>query len=455
MQTKNSNPALDVAREIAVAATVAAALLVTGAPLAQTVPASGMTMAQATGAQPLPTREEHDNRTPAQRAAESYDAPGVRAGSFLIFPDLELGEELNDNIYATSAAAGKTASFIQLVMPSIEAKSQWSNHMLNFFARGALGFYSADGSQNFQDVSAGADGRLDIMREWNVYGGGSWNRRHEELGTPNTATGATQPNVYNQITGNVGYYQRFGARIKLRLDGRLDNYAYQNNAAGPAQGVLVNTDRNRTEFREAARVAYEFLPGYEIWVRGSLNQRRYDSGVDSQGVYRNSSGWDVVGGVAIDFGGITSLELFAGYLQQNYVDPQFQSVHAPTFGLTGYWNPMRELQVKPFIRRTVDDTSLTNASGYVNTAGGIDVNYAMRPNIRLDGHADYSVADYEAISGQSGRYDQYYTFRIGLLYLPTPNFYVGPTYQFVHRTSNQFNSDYDQNLIMLRLGARL
>jgi hypothetical protein len=40
-------------------------------------------------------------------------------------------------------------------------------------------------------------------------------------------------------------------------------------------------------------------------------------------------------------------------------------------------------------------------------------------------------------------------------YLLTANFYVGPTYQFIHRTSNQFNADYDQNIVMLRLGARL
>src|SRR4051812_41766878 len=141
VRSKNSNSARDVARETAVVATVAAALLVTGTALAQTVPAPALTIAQAPGAQPLSTREEHDNRTAAERAAESYDAPGVRAGSFLIFPDLQLGEDLNDNIYATSAATGKTASFIQLVIPAIDAKSQWSNHMLNFFARGALGFY--------------------------------------------------------------------------------------------------------------------------------------------------------------------------------------------------------------------------------------------------------------------------------------------------------------------------
>src|SRR5437660_4669358 len=188
--------------------------------------------------------------------------------------------------------------------------------MLNFFATGSFAFYSADSSQNYQNFSVGADGRFDIARDWNTYGGVSYSRKVEELGTPNAVTGTFQPTQYYQLAANVGYAQRFGP-IKTRLDGRIDNYNYLNNGTGPAQGVIVNTDRNRTEFREAFRVGYEFIPGYEIWTRGSLNQRQYQNVPDSGGFNRNSSGFDVVGGFALDFGGITSFEFFAGYLQQN------------------------------------------------------------------------------------------------------------------------------------------
>jgi hypothetical protein len=416
-------------------------------------PTPAPTIAQIPTGQGPVVRQEPDNRTPSQRAAENYDPQGVRVGSFLLFPELELDETFNDNIYAVSNATGKTASFIQGIKPSVKLNSDWSTHMLNFYANAAFGIYSADATQNYQDFSVGADGRYDIQQEWNTYGGVSYSRKHEELGTPNTVTGQTQPNVYYQLAGNVGYFQQFG-RIKTRLDGRVDNYNYLNNPFTP--GVVPNSDRDRTEVREAVRVGYEFLPGYEIWTRGSLNQRMYRFVPDSNGFYRNSSGFDVVGGFALDFGGITSLEVFAGYIQQNYVDVRFQQISVPTFGLTGYWNPYRPLWIKPYIKRTVDDTSLANAVAYLNTSGGLDVNYSMRPNIRIDGHADYTIADYQAFSGSTnGEYDQYYTFRVGVLYLPTPNFFVGPTYQFVHRTSNQVNNDYNQNLIMLRLGARL
>jgi hypothetical protein len=437
---------------LASSAVVATAMLpVDEAAWAQTSPAPAV--AQIPTQQGPQPRQEPDYRTPTQRAAETYDAPGVRVGSFLLFPELEADEAFNDNVFATSNATGKTASFIQGFIPSVKLNSDWSTHMLNFYANAAFGIYTAAASQNYQDFSVGGNGRYDIQKEWNTYGGVSYSRKHEALGTPNTVNGETQPNVYYQLSGNVGYYQRFGD-IKTRLDGSVDNYNYLNAPFVP--GVIPNSDRNRTEIRESVRVGYEFIPGYEIWTKGGLNQRLYQNVPDTSGQNRNSSGFDIVGGFALDFGGITSLEFFAGYIQQNYVAVQFKQISVPTYGLTGYWNPYRPLWIKPYIKRTVDDSALANSPAYLNTTGGLDVNYSMRPNIRLDGHADYTVVDYQALSGTPGaEYDQYYTFRVGLLYLPTPNFYVGPTYQFVHRTSNIFNADYDQNLIMLRLGARL
>src|SRR5258708_28010185 len=136
------------------AAVVAAGLLpVDEAAWAQNAPAPAVAQIP-TGQGPQP-RQEPDNRTPAERAAENYDAPGVRVGSFLLFPELEADETFNDNIYASSNATGKTASFVQGLKPSLKLNSDWSSNMLNFFATGAFAFYSADSNQNFQDFSLG------------------------------------------------------------------------------------------------------------------------------------------------------------------------------------------------------------------------------------------------------------------------------------------------------------
>lgn len=406
--------------------------------------------------QPGARPERPDDRAPVAKASESYDPTGLPVGSFRFFPALELDEVYNDNIYAVPTSAGKTSSFIQGIKPSLNLKSDWSRHMLNLYATGNFGIYSNDSLNNFWDFSVGGDGRVDIQRDWNFYGGTSFSHLHEDRGSPNSPqTSTLPPNQYNQYVANLGYFQTFN-RFSIRLDGRLDNYNYLNPGVGTAGGSIPNYDRNRNEFREAVRVGYEFSPGYQVWARGAFNQRAYMNNPDSLGFYHNSTGFNVVGGVAVDLGGITSFEAFAGYLQQNYVDSRFTTVAAPMFGLIGYWNPMKELWIKPFVRRTVEESALSSTSAYLNTTAGLDVDYYARPNVRVEAHFDYSTANYNQTTTTTtgNRFDQYITARIGFKYLPTRNFWIGPSYQYVSRNSNQPNSNFDQNLVMIRLGAQ-
>jgi hypothetical protein len=412
-------------------------------------------LAQAPGAQGAPPQrqERPDDRTANARQAENYDPLGVPVGSFKLFPELELDEAFNDNIFATPAGApGKQSSFVQLIKPSLRLSSDWNQHALNFFANGNFGLFTATSLPNFYDWSVGTDGRYDITRDSNAYAGFSYNHKHEDPGTPNAAVGSFPPNLYDLMSANVGYYQAFN-RFNVRADGRMDNYSYEN--PGPGGGSINNFQRNRTEWRESVRAGYEFIPDYQVWVRGSLNQRNYVTVPDGGGFNRNSNGYDVVMGISIDFGGITSLEAYAGYMQQNYQDFRFLTVTQPTFGLTGYWNPIREVSVRPFVNRTVNDSSLSNAVAYLSTSAGIDVDYKWRPNIKVSGHFDYSVADYGVLNTQTTEYDQFTTARLGVYYQPNNLFFMGPSYQYTSKVSNVPNSAYDQNIAMFRLGAHL
>lgn len=78
-------------------------------------------------------------------------------------------------------------------------------------------------------------------------------------------------------------------------------------------------------------------------MRGSLNQRMYATPVDATGFARNSSGWDIVGGITLDLGGLTTAEAFVGYLQQNYVNQGTPPLQGSQFGLLAYWSPLKDL----------------------------------------------------------------------------------------------------------------
>ncbi len=390
---------------------------------------------------------------PEPRKGESYEPVGVRVGGFLLYPVLELVEQYNTNIFATDT--GTQDDFITVVRPSLDLRSNWNNHMLNLFASGAFGFYADHGREDYKDFRGGFDGRVDIQRNWNVYGGASFNRLHEDRGDPN-ATAFASPNKYNQITANVGYYQKFN-RFSIKLDGRFDDYRYVNNR-GAAVGAISNPDRDRSEYSETLRLAYEFIEKYEVWVQGGLIQRSYDNRVDSAGFRRSSKGWEVTGGATIDFGGITQVEAFVGYREQNYDDSRLGSIRGPVFGLAGYWNPLVPLVVKPYVKRSIDETVSTVHSGYWSTAFGVNVDYDMRPNIKITGAFSYTILDYKKAKGVAGAFDRnddYLRFEIGLRYLPTENFFIGPGYSYTSRSSNLGGADFDRHVFSLRAGARL
>jgi hypothetical protein len=391
--------------------------------------------------------------TPEPRPGESYEPVGVRVGGFILYPQLELAEQYNTNIFATENHT--VDDFITVVRPSLDLRSNWNNHMLNLSASGAFGFYASNTRENYTDYRFGFDGRVDIQRDWNVYGGASFNHLHQDRGDPD-ATAFASPNEYNKISANAGYYQKFN-RFSVRLEGLFDDYTYLNNK-GAAAGAIANADRDRSEYTETLRLGYEFIEKYEVWVQGGLNQRRYDRRVDSAGFRRSSTGWGLVGGATIDFGGITQVEAFAGYRAQNYDDSRLGDISGPIFGLAAYWNPLVPLIIKPYVKRTIEETVSTVHAGYWSTVFGVDVDYDFRPNIKITGAFSYSLLNYQKARGAVGTFgrdDDYFRVEIGLRYLPTENFFVGPAYAFTSRNSNISNGDYDRHLFTIRVGARL
>ena len=439
-------------RVLAVAAACAAAWPVT-VPLAvaQTTPSSVLPI---TVGGPGIRQGRPTEKSRSALEAESYVAPGAPLGSFRLYPTFEFDESYNDNIYATAyGQPGQTGSLIEEFRPSVELRSIWLNHMVNLFANGDIAFYNASNLANYQDFSVGGEGRVDLDRDDHILVAGGFFRLHDAPGAPSSPVGQTVPVPYNQGVASLGYVHTFN-NLVVRVDGRLDRYAWLFNVLGPAQGSIYNTDRDRLELREALRIGYRFSPDYQVWVRGGANQRRYDVTFDALGYDRSSTGWDAVLGVTMDFGGITALELWGGWAQQNYEDWRLTNLSMPTFGMALYWNPLRQLIVKSFVHRTVEEAATVAANGYVNTLIGMNISYELRPNVSLAVFGSYAIIDYLPVLGYPYEVDNYLSFGAGINYYLTPRVFIGPSYQYTTRSSN-VSVGYSQNLVMLRLGSRL
>ena len=378
-------------------------------------------------------------------------------GSFRLYPTLDLRAGYDTNVFAQPAGQA-TGSPYEVVRPLLSLQSDWSNHMLNFVAYGAFGFYNNASSQNYQNFGLSTDGRLDILQDWYVTGNAAFLRNTEQLGSPDTASFNTpqSPTVVYSLPVSLSMFQRFNRLFYLATVGATP-YRYQNFGQPPGT-TLPDSSRDRTEFGETLRAGYELYDGVDFWVQGGLSQRAYKDYTNVAGQQRDSTGWTVTGGATVDLGGISKLEGFLGYTQQTYFNPGV-TTPAFVFGLGGVWNGYEPLTVRPFVLRGVNETAFTNYQNYVSTTFGVELSYIIQEGWTLNAGGSWALLDYTPVPGSVGTFqhtDNFYRASLGLQYSIFPQLSIGPLYEFVAGNGPDpvTSPNYNRHIIMLRLVAR-
>lgn len=394
-------------------------------------------------AQGTPPRGE----TVTERQRPDLDPLGIHAASFLVFPKFAVGEAYNDNIFATPGS--KKDDFITTLSPEIRAQSDWNRHFLAFDARGDIGRYATNDSEDYEDASLSTNGRLDIVRDSFVTGGVTFNKLHEDRGSPDAIANAKNPTEYYVFTPTVGATQRWN-RFSLRGDATLQRYMFDNAETGSGT-IINNKDRDRSQYTFSLRGGYEIVPEYEAFLRGAFNTVNYSSAVDDSGFNRDSDGYEVVAGTRIDFSGVTFGDVFAGYRRQMYDDARLQTVTGPTYGAAVTWNVTGLTTVKGSISRSVEESTLANASGFFATEYKATVDHELLRNLLIGANLGVLVDDYKGIS----RTDNYYRGGAYARYLMNRNLYLTARYDYEKRDSDAAGADYDRNVFLVSVSTQL
>lgn len=378
---------------------------------------------------------------------------GIRAGSFLIYPQLEVNAGADSNVFAQSSYLGTVGSPYITVAPTLDMRSDWSNHELHILAGGLAGFYSSAPTQNYLNYTLQADGRIDIYSEFYAKWSVAYKQMTQALGTPNVAV-AQSPTIINMIPVGLSLYQHFG-RFFYELKGSATRYTY-NQFGQLIQDGLPAWSQNRTEFLESVRLGYDVFSDLAFFIEPSLNQRRYDSFVNAADQERNSDGQ------AFNFGAtwtpslITRLEATVGY--QNQIYQQFGATSSMTFGLSGSWNGYAPLTLRPSIMRSIQETALSNYSSFVSTTYGLDFNYLIHDAWTMVGGLSLMTANYTPVpgSGAGPRTDTIYRGQIGVLYTLRPQIQIGPVFEYTLGTSTDpiNGPNYNRQIISIRLIAK-
>ncbi len=391
--------------------------------------------------------------TVTSRPRPELDPLGIRAGSFLVFPRLGLEEDYSDNIFATDD--DEESDFITRVQPGLRVESDWNNHALSVFGNADIGRYIDNDGEDYEDLRLGMAGRLDVRRSTNLRARFAYEEGHEERASPDERTGA-EPTEFSVLGGGLRGFHNFG-RVNLTLDSDLASIDFDD--VPTSQGTVIdNDDRDRNEYEVALRAGYEIVPDYEAFLRGSYNIRDYDQASDNNPtlpVDRDSDGYELVAGVAIDFGGITFGDFFLGYRSQDYDDANLDTVEGPVVGADITWNVTRLTTVVGSVSRLVEETIQRDAneipsSGRFFTTVALSADHELLRNLLLRGELSYSQDDFEGID----RSDDIFRAELGARYMMNRYVYLSGGYNFRLRESDVSAGDFAENAVFLRVQAQ-
>ena len=394
-----------------------------------------------------PARAENDNRTTTvtERARPELDPLGVRLGGFIAFPNATISASYDDNILADDS--GEVDDLITSIMPEIVIKSDWRNHELKFFGNADIVRHADRTDENHEDINLGAAARLDVLRDLHVRGGLTWSGLTESRASPEDVDG-DEPTEYDRTIATLGFGGKSN-RISYSADTRFTRLDFDNATA--AGVTIINDDRDRDRFEVELRAGYEIVPEYEAFIRVGFTDTDYDDDRDLDGVDRDSDGFEIVAGARIDVTGVIFGDVFVGYVSQDYDDSTLPTIEGATAGIDLTWNVTKLTTLKFGVEREIEETTERNASGYFRTDFDASVDHELLRNLILGARAGYSLQDYEGID----RDDEVFRFALSGKYLLSRNFYISLGYEYSRRESDDAGSDYEKNVVMLRLKAQL
>lgn len=381
-----------------------------------------------------------------QTGRPDYDPQGIHVGTLIVNPNVDTGETLNSNIYATSF--NEKSDFFTTITPTVGVRADWDRNALGALVSGEIVRYARYSSEDVSNFNSSVNGRLDILQGMYADANAGYEILHEPRGSPNAVNGKT-PTEYHLATFTFGYVKS-NSIIGLKLDGSVNNYDYSN-VATSAGTPIIETNRNRTEYEISGRVSYELAPQYEIFVRASGNKRDYDQKFDAGGFQRSSTGYEFDAGATLSIASKVDGEFYIGYLSQSFEDPRLGTAGGLGLGANLLWNVTGLTSIRGTVSRTVEETIVLQASSFIQTAVSISVEHELLRNVLLSANFNYANQDYQDF----GRVDDIYGVTLTGKYLLTRNLATTLNIGYTKKVSNAIGvsqlAEYQQALIALKL----
>jgi hypothetical protein len=379
---------------------------------------------------------------PKPPGLDPYEPLGIRAGSFILRPSIDLSGGYDSNPGRDVRPAG---SWFYVVAPELQAKSDWERHEFRAKLRGSYTEYTDEPSINRPFFESVLDGRIDVTKQTRVELQNRFLYSADSPGTPNFQAGLAKLTPFTNIGGTAGLFHSFN-RLEIGAKASIDRTRYEDSQLTDGS-TSSNKDRDFVAYGLELRGSYEATPGVKPFVSVTGDKRVHDLSTDNFGVQRDSQGLTPRVGTTFELSRQLTGEASVGYLHRTYEDPKLQNLSGVIADASLIWSATPLTKATFTARTSVYESTDPDVSGVLARDFGAQLDHSFRDWLIGTLKLGYGLDDYVGIS----RLDHRFAAALGLTYKMNRNVQWKGEIRREQRTSNVANEDYKANIFMLGL----
>jgi hypothetical protein len=382
--------------------------------------------------------------TVASRERPNFDPTGLRAGSFVLHPQLDEGFGYDSNVFGSGAKS--PGSWLVGTHPSLLVGSDWSRDSLGAYVGVNDQRYLDQPKQSYTDWTALLGGTLSVGRDQLTLSAAHFDLHQAR--TDLDALPSDTPIAYHVNDVRVSYLIDLG-RLSVTPSLAFTTYNYDSTTIFGVPSSQAYRDRD--VLQGAVTTRYQLEPQRDLLLVTRALGVNYTSPQPGQPT-RNSTGYEVLVGLADQAGAVWQYQVLAGWEVRAFAAPQYATHQAPIAEAAVTWNPSGVTTLTAKLTRGIEDAAQEGIAGYTYTGARLVVDHEARRDLLLQGYVGLQYADYLQGGGHAGGY----SLGGSATWLMNRNVRLSATYDFTDQrgTSNptlQTTGNYVRSIGLLTL----
>ncbi|MEM7429982.1 MAG: outer membrane beta-barrel protein [Pseudomonadota bacterium] len=403
---------------------------------------------QTSGSTSQQPAETADGRTQTQAVtpADPYAPLGIRSGSFLLFPELEISGIYTDNVGQDENNEKSAAGIV--LRPGLTIQSNWARHSARLALSSEHTIFPGESSEDRNELSGTLDLRFDVNRVAEIEYSGRYTLSQDS--SDGDSTGATTGTSIDHELGGDLTLRRRNARFMPSIRAGVDAFIFGDEDL-VGGGTQNNSDRDYVEPEVELRLTYAHTRAVQPYVAATYSRRMHKQRLDRNGLERDSDGYELKGGVDLELGVLVTGNIELGYGVRDYEDASLKTTGGPVGTSRVVWNPTPLTTLALTASGSIDETSSAGASAIRSASAGVALTHRFRRNLTGTAGFTASFGDYVGIR----RLDETYQIDLGLAYALTRNVEVTGRFNHVTTKSTVPGQEYSENQLSAGILFRL